>query len=92
MCLLVLGAQQTRTAKHAWVEGSAVSHPALPCPLQAHTDLRAPPKAQYLSTLHGRASGPGNIEPGIVEVRAWVSGGARHELAVLPLSGPAEGT
>lgn len=42
--------------------------PALPRPSpQSHTDLRAPPKAQYLSTLHGRAAGPGNLEPGVVE-------------------------
>ncbi|PRW32830.1 hypothetical protein C2E21_8028 [Chlorella sorokiniana] len=35
--------------------------------VQSHTDLRAPPKTQYLSTLHGRASGPRDMEPGIVE-------------------------
>ena len=34
---------------------------------QSHTDLRATPKAQLMSTLHGRAAGPRDNEPGIVE-------------------------
>lgn len=39
----------------------------LPRRLQSHTDLRPPPTAPLLSTLHGRASGMRTGEPGVVE-------------------------